>query len=734
MADKDVTDKDIADTLREAGIDVPKGTERPRALSSPEDIAETLRAAGISATVSDKGISFSDEGFKDTPAERAAMRTRGAVRRTTPSKGPGFDQGTRLDPEPETKELADRLGYTGQVISGVPVAGPLAKFGGAAGAAAYQTGEKAEGGGDTSFSQRFGRNVQMVDDATKYFAQEHPAGSTVANIGGAIAGTAPLMMTKLGGAMMGTYGPSAASRMWTGGLGGAGIGGLDAALRGENVLHGMLIGGVGGAGGPLIGEMARGGTGLAANYMWPRTGVLKDYNTNSINRLTAALEGESSASLAAGRERMGPAGFLGDINQGMTDVAGGLSHTVGPQKGVVREAYRVRDAEARGRIDKAVTDAAGPPVNTVEFNKLTTEARKKAADPLYDQFRNTVIPPNDKLTEMIPRLRESGAFSMADRLSKITGEPINLQFLGPDGAKAAFPSAQTWDYVKRGLDAQIEKAFSPGGSATEGRALIKLKNEMLEEIHASPGGDVYKKARATFAEHSELLDQVKAGRDTFLGGRSSISADELREELKGLSKPELQARLMGMRAAIKDTMGATFNGDTTMRNQLLAPNNIEKLELMMGKSKSDQLVKTMGQEKFLKQQAQDVVHGTQTTPRAEQVRSLQMNPLPAWEVDLTRPMSFIPPRMREALRPTSVLDAWRGQRHGEMYNQLARAVTTPAGPQMEQLVTALLAEQQRMASAAGVGNKLGKLATGVVTGPGATVGRRALRDDHRTDQ
>lgn len=731
MADKDITDKDIADTLRAAGIDMPKGMERPRALSSPEDLADTLRAAGISAIVSNNGVSFKDDGFDDTPESRAAMRTRQSVKRTTPAKGPGFSA-DKIDPDPETKGLSERLGLTNQFISGVPIAGPMAKLAGAAGGAAFQAGEKGEGGIDTTFGQRYDRNVKMIDDATKYYAQENPFSSTMANVGGAVAGTTPFAMTRLGGAMLGTYGPTVGSRMWTGGLGGAGIGGADAALRGDNVLHGMMIGAGGGVAGPIIGEGARGATNLATSYLWPRTGVLRDYNTGSINRLTAALEGESAGSLAAGRERMGSAGFLGDINQGMTDVAGGLSHTVGPQKGIVREAYRVRDAAARDRIDKAVTDAAGPPVNTVTFSKMTTEARKKAADPLYEQFRNTVIPPNEKLAAMVPRLEEAGAFKMADRLSKITGEPINLKFLGPDGAKEAFPSAQTWDYVKRGLDAQIDAAYT-AGNKTEARALVNLKNDMLKEIHNSPGGDVYKKARQTFADHSELLDQVAAGRDTFLGGRAGLSADELREELKGLTGPALKARMIGMRAVIKDTMGATFNGDTTMRNQLLAPNNIEKLELMLGKNEASKLIKSMNSEKFLKEQSQNVVHGTQTTPRAEQVKALEMHQLPAWDVNLTQPMSFIPPRMREALRPTTVLDAWRGQRHGEMYNQLVNAVTS-SGPKMEELITALLTEQARRAAGSNVSNKLGKLMTGAITGPGSAIGRRALRDDQRSNR
>lgn len=703
MADKTVTEKDVEDTLRELGIVEAKTASRPAPPTS-DDIDETLRQAGI---------------FPESPAERAALRQRSAVKRTTPAAGPGFP-----DPEasPEAKALAEKRGYTGYAASSMPVTGPVLNRAAAAGNAAID--REPEG---STFGERYDRNVETVNQADKYFAKQHPVGAPIAGLVGGVAGMGPFGMSRLGQLALGMRGPSVGSRIVTGTLGGAGIGGTDAALRGEDPMAGMAVGGIGGAAGPMIGEGARGATNLVSQYLWPRVGALKGMNNAAVNKLTGALEGETPASLAAGRDRMGPAGFLGDVNTGMGDVVGGLAAMPGEHKAVVREAYRLRDAGQRARVNDALDTHIGPKVNLPQLEKYTIEARKKAADPLYEQFRSTVIPPTDELNALVPRLKEAGAFDMANKLAGITGDKLNLKFLGPDGSKISSPTAQTWDYVKRGLDAKIEDAYG-GGNKAMGNALRDLKHDLIKQVEAAPGGEVYAKARKAFASHSEILDQVSAGKDTFLGGRAGMTADELAEDIKGLKGPLLAARVVGLRAAADDAMRATMNGDTTLRNKLLAPENQDKIRLLIGDDKGKALIKTLQQEKYLRDNGQTLIHGTQTTPKAEQVKNLEQKSLPQWDPNVTSLTSWIPPRMRDAIRPTSIIDAWRGQNHVASMNQLAQAVTTPEGPQLNDLLAALASEARRQNKVSSVAARSGNLLTGAITGPTTTTARRRHAD------
>jgi hypothetical protein len=165
--------------------------------------------------------------------------------------------------------------------------------------------------------------------------------------------------------------------------------------------------------------------------------------------------------------------------------------------------------------------------------------------------------------ELIPRLESAGAFKAAEELAGIRGTKIDRNFFTPNTATqrsvviSAYPTTETWDLVKQGLDRRIDAAYS-GGDKTLARHLVQLKGEMLREIEKTPAGQIWRQARQEFADRSSLIDQLQACRDTFLGGRSGLSADELREELRHLSGPEFQARLVGLRSALDEDMGASL--------------------------------------------------------------------------------------------------------------------------------------------------------------------------------
>jgi hypothetical protein len=442
----------------------------------------------------------------------------------------------------------------------------------------------------------------------------------------------------------------------------------------------------------------------------------------AVRKLVNAYEGETPLSLAENQSKMGPAGFLGDLNPAFTDIAGGIADTPGPGKAVIRGAYQGRAREQAARIDKALTDAMGPPTDIEQFKKFLIEARKAAADPLYSAWRNTEVHPTEKLKELMPRLEAAGAFNMAEELASISGEPITKSFF-TSGANKQFPTTQAWDYVKRGLDRSIDKAYR-AGDKTLGRALVNLKGEMVQEIEKTNAGKIWNQARTEFADRSAVLDQIEAGRDTLLGSRSGLSVDELKDELSHLKGPELQARIIGARAAAEEAMGETVRGDTTLRNKLLAPNNRQKLELLLGKQKATKLVETMEQEKYLGDQYQNVVGGSQTTPKKERVNALQAPPALPWNPDITQPFSLLPPSLREQLRPTNIASAWRGQRYETAANQLAPLMITPAGsPSFNDLIQAIQAEVARRGNAARIGGRVGGALSGIVTGPGSTAVR-----------
>lgn len=652
---------------------------------APEDSADVLKGYGVTlkggaATQFPSPPSY-EQTFKDDIAARKAYESQ----QFRPGKIP-----TAPEPLPTRAEFksGEKRGLGAQFVGGIPIAGPALNLFTAA-TAPNVPGEPA------TFGQRFYDQSQ----ADRAYAMAHPWSSFGANLAGNMIGYGGI--AKAFPSLLGLTGPTLATRIYQGVGGGGGLNALDATLRGENPLTAAEVGAGGGVLGPIMGEGARSFTNAAASNFWPRPGPLIGVPRQGISLLSNALSGETPASLAAARARMGPSGFLADINPQTTDLAGAISDMPIAERAMIQDAYRTRAAGQRGRIEDALTQATGigPDVNVVDLKNFWTESRKAAADPIYQQWRSMQVHPTDALKDMIPRLEKVGAFDEAEYLSGATGTPINRNFF-TGGPQKAYPTTETWDLVKRGLDSKIEQAYSAGNN-TRARALVGLKGELLAEIEKTPAGQVWKQARSEFADRSALIDQLAAGRDTFLGSRAGLSADELREELGQLSGPELAARMIGMRKAVAEAMGDTTEGAGRMREKLLAPNNQDKMRLMLAGNPgaADDLIATLESERHLARNLPAVIPNMSTgasgQTRTERGRLFAPAPAASWlpDVDLTHPLNMIPASMRAG----NVLQDFANARAARVAPALAPILLTPQ-PQIGDLVNALSQEGRRMAN------------------------------------
>lgn len=666
-----VTQDDIDETAKLLGVSPTGPTEH-----TPGEIEETAKLLGV--TVGPK-----------TPIGRSGQ----PVDIPPVTALPGQDPWVTRQPKRYLRGVAQ------SALEGVPVLGAAAEHA----LAAMMPGQ-------------YKKNLEGIRSEGEDFTKNNPIASIMSGLAGGGAAMGPFAMTPVGGAMMGLRGATGGIRAVAGGASGAAMGGTDEALRGGNPVSGAEIGGGMGFAAPLLSKLAAWSTQKGLNAL-PQAGPLRGTGSTAIQKLTQAFEGETPASITDAKRRMGPAGFMGDLNTGATDLAGGLADLPG-SKAAVREAYRLRKADQPNRVKQALDDNIGPAANLEDIKHLVREERKKLADPLYDMWRKSEIHPTDEIKALIPRLEKAGAFSMAEELSGITGRPITKAHF-TSGDNKQFPTAESWDYVKRGLDRRIDSAYSDGDK-TLGNALVGLKNEMITELEKTKGGKVWAQGRKEWADKSALLDQIAAGKDTFLGGRSGLSADELANEIKGLSPPELAARQLGLRHAAEEVMGATTRGDTTLVNKILAPNNIRKMELLLGKDKAKSLVQSMEQESYLLSQHQNVVGGSQTTPKKERVNALEAPPVEPWGFDFTKPATYLPPILRNELEINNMRAAWRGSNHDKARNQLAPLLTLPASdPRFDLLVDAIQKESGRRGGnallAARGGNALTGLTTGVVS-------------------
>ena len=532
-------------------------------------------------------------------------------------------------------QMAPQMGFSGSVVSGMPILGPLFDRALAATGAALQPMLGANA--PPTFGERYAQNLQAQNIAQQQYEAANPVTSVAGNVVGAGMALGPLGETTLGAAALGLpnatrLGATIGGRIWTGIGGGAVLGATDSALRGQSPVTGAEVGAAGGALGPLVGEGVNAAVNGISNAVRTPAPALAGVNAIGRQWLSSALANETEPSIAAATERMGPQGFLSDVNPQLTELAAGISNRPeAPASTAIGEAYRTRQVAQRAVTENALTQAFGNKVDLEGFKNMLAENRAAAADPLYEHWRSMQVQPTPELDALMPRLKAAGAFDEAQYLASTRGKPITepfpsgeqptltqaiQQLHGKAKAPAQYPTTETWDLIKRGLDSKIEQAYS-AGNKTRAAALIGLKNDLITEVGKTPAGQVWNQARREFADRSALLDQIDAGQDTFLGSRSGLSADQLRQELQGLSGPELAARIVGARNAADEVMGATRNGDTTLRNKFLAPNNQDKLRLLLGDQKAGDLIKTVEQQDYLAAQAKYVNPraGSPTAPR-----------------------------------------------------------------------------------------------------------------------
>lgn len=618
--------------------------------------------------------------------------------------------------------------FTDRIASSVPVVGPLMEKAAAAGGAGiqYLMDPKAR---EKSFGQRYNENLAAHDESNRLYGEEHPIASTAADVTGGTMLLGPMSQTALGSRMMGMTGNSLGARVYQGAAGMGALETANQAAKGNNPLDQGLVGPVplavaGGAIGPMVGEGIAAAGNRLLQWMPRTTGPLAGVNSVGRNLLVNAMEGETPASLAASSHRMGPAGMLADVNTATTDLAGGLADIPGPHKGIVREAFRERAAGQGDRIDHAVTSAFGPRTNVLETERAIRAARADEADPLYQAWRETRVHPTPQLKALLPRLEAADVIETARAKAAKEGLPFDRNFFTP-GTQKNYPTAQSWDYIKRGLDSKIATAQRAGDN-DEVRVLGGIRRDLISAIDNHPNqqvSGVWRQARQVFAHHSSVLEQLESGRNTF---SRNYRAEDLADELRGLSRPELEARIQGARDQVQKMIGDSVRGDTNARNTLLAENNQDKLRLLLGHQRADNLINSLESEVAIRNQTQNVTGGSQTTPKKERTNAILPAPSEMGylsNINVTKPASFIP----EWMKPQTILEGARAERHARAYQQMAPLLTRRMSePQFNDLVNSLLAERARGDAQNRLLGRVGTAATGAIAAGSPAVRNRLL--------
>jgi hypothetical protein len=458
------------------------------------------------------------------------------------------------------------------------------------------------------------------------YEQEHPIASKAVQFAGGTAALAPFGGIGVGAGLR----PLAKSAAFTGGTTGADVAAREYKDTGKIDPASVAIatglgGGLGGAASQAGWWLGK-GAGAFADTMRSlvRSDAFRGRDPMAVNRLAAAAQASRLTPQAIDQRlaELGPEGTVADLAPEFGGLAGSTARQPGEGAGIVYDAYNIRAAEARDRIENAVTQTMGLRRNLRADLDARNAARDAAADPLYTAFRDTVIEPSPAIDALMPRLRAvPGAINEAGTKMAIAGEPTVNNFFVTNpltGEMELQPKAvytpQFFDYLKRSLDDKIGGAYN-AGTPGKAREILGLKRDLVNTIDkASP---VWAQAREAWGTPEGITNAVKEGQQLFTRG---TRVDDFTQDLKDLSGPEAAGMLEGARDAAASTMDATYRGHFNEVNLFQAKANQDKLRALMqrvygpdeGSARTDALVRAVDAERTFAEGRNKIIGGSDT--------------------------------------------------------------------------------------------------------------------------
>jgi hypothetical protein len=515
-------------------------------------------------------------------------------------------------------------------------------------------GDEAEAWLRSKLSQSPGYEAELAKINKEYaqYSQENPfVAPALEFTGGAAPALAAMLATPAtGGAAApaaiaaGARTAGALSRMAANPLvRGAVVGGTTGAVSGAGSAQpgdrtsGAIIGGtVGTALGGTLPVVIRGGKGLAT------------FARDRLSRDPAYIENRAAAKVNAALERSGITPKEAAASMSLDRAAGvpsTLANTTRPTVGlaeiVTAKSERAADTLAdmleanksgiRERVVGQTQRGVGNKGNFYQQEEDMVKSLRANANDLYDEAYKfgTVNDPTINRVLQNPRFK-----SFFDEAKKIAdNERLSAELRGENPAKyvlddifiadevgnialSKLPDVRTLDYIKRGMDAVIDKGYKGEGmSSAEANSLKGLKKSMvgaLDKATEVNGVSAYKTARAQYAGDAEVLDALRTGMADF----KKLDPEQVVSMMKGFSTAEKEAFKTGAIRNVYATVMDPSGNINAAQRVIGSPEARDRLKaLFPSQAKFDLFEAALQRESQLFQQANKILSGSPTARR-----------------------------------------------------------------------------------------------------------------------
>lgn len=572
--------------------------------------------------------------------------------------------------------------WSQEMVAGIPVIGPAF--------------DKAIAGSQSLIhGTKYSEELEKQQAKHEQYTQEHPIGGRAANIAGNFLlpigpETTAAKLTGLSGALP--------MRVLGGGATGATVGATDAAVRNgldpNAMISGAEVGGGIGAAAPVVGAGIGKAVGGLADWLGPKIPEpLTNLTSRAREMLSRALGNSTPQELAAARSQMGPETFVGEMSPGLQTLTGSIGDRPEEAGNAIRTAMTDRLEGSRGRIENTVSQNVGARENVPQTLEQLLDERSRAAKPLYDAAFNKPVPGDPRLLQLYqhPTVNAAMMKNLAEQQTEALAKNQPFQ---PNGWRML-------DAAKRGLDDAVEAGKDPltKRATSEGRTASMLRTALVQRMDEL--NPEYAAARKAWEGPTKVRLAAEKAKE-FLN--PTMDKNEMAQQFSRMTDSEKAGARLTMRNQLAIKIDAARNGDTTVRNQLLAPHTQAKIATAFDQNTAESTTRSMEQEANIKSRTTTMVPNWQTGASnvTREERKAVSNPpsgIAQWwnSVEANRPSTWL----GTALEPSHHIEAAVASANERARQQLAPVLTSPA--ENDSLLKALMAVRSKQEGIAKAG-------------------------------
>lgn len=490
---------------------------------------------------------------------------------------------------------------TGGFLEGLPVVGPLIRGGAdrlGAGIRSYMY--------DTPYEDE----LSFVQGRSGELKQEMPTLDTASQIGGAVAGTLPLVAAAP--AAFGAGGGSLLARSGASALSGASLATADAGVRTQGDIEAMknaaLWGGGLGLVGPAVGDLVGAGVRKVAERAGP--------TLSRAQRLFGQAAGRDAVDDVAARvSAMGPDAMPMDLGPNLQRQAGALAASPGEAQNTVRSAIAARDAGANARIMGSVDDALGRAPDMTAIQRQISD-NMEALGPEYQKvFKNARRVDTTRIAHDL----ESKAINLRGAAQQAAKKVRNM--LNVVGVDELDPNPRTLFETRQAIDGMLATETDPKAISLLAETRKSVDNRLAASV---PG---IKKVDARWAELARQREALGRGQQVLESGRTAPRPTDLADEFASGALPQgemvgpsaVPMRIReGARSEIERIIGTNANDRVALQRLIKGEGdwNRSRLATLFGQDRADKIIRVLDVERAFADTSQTVTRNSETAARA----------------------------------------------------------------------------------------------------------------------